>query len=408
MAVDSVGSKPASSSQPASQPASSGDSSKPESSGSSSDSADKAKAEDSTYVVKRGDTLWDIAQEHDVELRELIEANPQIRNPDLIFAGQQVTIPGHAAREASHADRGRGTERPSIAIEHGALSAATILAQRSAARTNTPAPSATPAPPNGGAPLGDIVESVYESELGRPSDPGGKAHWVAYAQGLRDKGWSDEQIGNDLEARFHESEEYRAQHASEASPTAPVAPAAGAPSGQPPAVYDQYGNPRDMNWVAQTYGSDFERTTMTAPDGSVYRLAEIREREGPSNIDVYVRDAQGNPIAGVPVNCTNRYNNEQLPTAVTDTSGRAGFAMGPGSYIFEDTIGSGAFNIGVGNGDIPSDQGLRLGMLGNTNHRHLDLVFELVQEAPQATAAQPQAPAPAAPAPAAPASPPAS
>ncbi|MBN2359116.1 MAG: cellulase family glycosylhydrolase [Deltaproteobacteria bacterium] len=193
-----------------------------------------------------------------------------------------------------------------------------------------------------------------------------------------------------------------------AAPTAAVAPASTTAPTDPPRIVDQYGQERDMEWVAQTYGSDFERATMTAPDGSVYRLVEMRERTGPSNIDVYVQDAAGNPLPGVPVTCTNRYNNEQLPTVVTGADGRAGYAMGGGSYILPSTVGSGAFNIGVGDGDIPSDQGLRLGMLGGTNHTHLDLVFELVQEAPQDSTSQPQKPAPAAPAapttPAAPAS----
>ncbi len=45
-------------------------------------------------VVQRGDTLWGIAQRYGVSLDALIRANPQIRNPNLIYAGQSVNLPG--------------------------------------------------------------------------------------------------------------------------------------------------------------------------------------------------------------------------------------------------------------------------------------------------------------------------
>lgn len=45
------------------------------------------------YTVQRGDTLSRIAQEHGVSLQELIESN-DLANPDLIFPGQTIVIPG--------------------------------------------------------------------------------------------------------------------------------------------------------------------------------------------------------------------------------------------------------------------------------------------------------------------------
>lgn len=45
------------------------------------------------YVVRPGDTLFGIAQRFGVTLAQLLAANPQITNPNLIFPGQQILIP---------------------------------------------------------------------------------------------------------------------------------------------------------------------------------------------------------------------------------------------------------------------------------------------------------------------------
>lgn len=46
-----------------------------------------------TYTVVQGDTLTAIANRNGISLKELIAANPQISNPDLIKVGQGVNIP---------------------------------------------------------------------------------------------------------------------------------------------------------------------------------------------------------------------------------------------------------------------------------------------------------------------------
>lgn len=46
-----------------------------------------------TYTVQRGDSLWKISLKYQIGLSEIIEANPQIKNPDLIYPGQKVNIP---------------------------------------------------------------------------------------------------------------------------------------------------------------------------------------------------------------------------------------------------------------------------------------------------------------------------
>ncbi|SDP22371.1 spore coat assembly protein SafA/uncharacterized protein, YkwD family [Halobacillus aidingensis] len=46
-----------------------------------------------TYTVKSGDTLWKISKKYKIGLSEIINANPQFNNPDLIYPGDRVTIP---------------------------------------------------------------------------------------------------------------------------------------------------------------------------------------------------------------------------------------------------------------------------------------------------------------------------
>ena len=45
------------------------------------------------YTVIKGDSLWKIAVKYQVGLDEIISANPQIKNPNLIYPGDVITIP---------------------------------------------------------------------------------------------------------------------------------------------------------------------------------------------------------------------------------------------------------------------------------------------------------------------------
>lgn len=46
-----------------------------------------------THVVKSGDTMWKIAVKYQVGVQEIIDANPQITNPNLIYPNQKLNIP---------------------------------------------------------------------------------------------------------------------------------------------------------------------------------------------------------------------------------------------------------------------------------------------------------------------------
>lgn len=46
-----------------------------------------------SYTVVKGDSMWKIAVKYEVGLSEIKSANPQIKNPDLIYPGQVFTIP---------------------------------------------------------------------------------------------------------------------------------------------------------------------------------------------------------------------------------------------------------------------------------------------------------------------------
>lgn len=52
------------------------------------------------YTVQTGDSLWEISVRFKVGLSELIGANPQFRNPSLIYPGQRVNIPNLSATKS--------------------------------------------------------------------------------------------------------------------------------------------------------------------------------------------------------------------------------------------------------------------------------------------------------------------
>ncbi len=140
-------------------------------------------------------------------------------------------------------------------------------------------------------------------------------------------------------------------------------------------VLDRYGMARDLAWAQHYYGTWIE---FSQPGGGAcYRIVELRERSGPSNIDVTVLDQNGDPMPNVMLYFD--WPGGEVQQA-TNGEGKVGFALGPGSYIYDREVG-GPHSIRVLS-DYPSDVARNCGMLAGTPHDHLDIVMQLVRTGP--------------------------
>lgn len=54
------------------------------------------------HTVKSGDSMWKIAVKYETGLSEITSANPQIKNPSLIYPGQKITIPQKDTSQSSY------------------------------------------------------------------------------------------------------------------------------------------------------------------------------------------------------------------------------------------------------------------------------------------------------------------
>jgi len=155
-----------------------------------------------------------------------------------------------------------------------------------------------------------------------------------------------------------------------------------------PTIVDQNGQERDWSWLVANFGPiSIERAPATS--GTVFRIVKLRDSEGPSVQVVSVRDAEGMPVIGTNV---IRYwpDAPQLPdwaqmvsrwrprgvVGPTNEDGNVGFGMGGGDYYFAPNAGASALWLGDPRG--PSDFISGLGMLGGTNHRHIDVFYAMV------------------------------
>lgn len=59
-----------------------------------------AMAAPATHTVSGNDTMWLISQKYGISLSSLIKANPQVANPNVIWSGMSLNIPGSTSTNA--------------------------------------------------------------------------------------------------------------------------------------------------------------------------------------------------------------------------------------------------------------------------------------------------------------------
>ena len=97
---------------------------------------------DTTVTVQSGDTVWGLSQEYQVSMASIVQAN-QLANPDLIYVGDQLTIPTSAARSSQKASSATAQQTAAAAPASQATSAsATAVTATSAIPSAAPSSSA--------------------------------------------------------------------------------------------------------------------------------------------------------------------------------------------------------------------------------------------------------------------------
>ena len=178
--------------------------------------------------------------------------------------------------------------------------------------------------------------------------------------------------------------------------------AAGPPA---PVVYGAYGNPGNqickhlhppahkpchlhtLKWLKDIYGIQLARAPAAevSKAGKVYRLVEYAEREGPVAIEVWVVGETGAKLANTTVTfCypvvkgsgTSLTCSANKVAVKVKAQGHADFTMTGSGYT---KCGQpGPYAAWIDEPGVPSDKVLGLGMLGGTNHRHVNLLFQRV------------------------------
>lgn len=127
-------------------------------------------------------------------------------------------------------------------------------------------------------------------------------------------------------------------------------------------IFDVHGQQQTEAWLLSKYG----QIKTTAEAGAEYGIVELREKiDAPSTLVVTVKDESGNPVPNVSVAFSWP---DGTVHGITDNMGNVGFGMGGGAYYFPPEKGPHWIDAG----------GVRvegLGMLGGTNHDHMDVVL---------------------------------
>jgi hypothetical protein len=134
-------------------------------------------------------------------------------------------------------------------------------------------------------------------------------------------------------------------------------------------VIDMHGNERDWAWVQATYGN----VGISPIQGEGYRVVQLTEIEGWMGFTCTVLSEAGGPVVGQRV----AYMWPAPPTdeviEITNGSGTAEHQAGPGEGYFLPGPGPISWEVR----GVASERISGLGWLGNTNHRHLQVIFRL-------------------------------
>jgi len=134
-------------------------------------------------------------------------------------------------------------------------------------------------------------------------------------------------------------------------------------------VFDAEGNEKDMLWAREKY--NLPLIDKASKEEDHWEVVELHESIGPSSMTVrgIAEHPSGLSVAfGWP---------DGLDFQDTNAKGQTGFGMGPGAY----------YNPEEGHGPhftfmstiYPSDEVTGLGMIGKTNHEHLEPTFQFVK-----------------------------
>lgn len=159
-------------------------------------------------------------------------------------------------------------------------------------------------------------------------------------------------------------------------------------------VFDKHGVERSWDWLVAEFGP---LQVLGKSSDSGWALVELREIddlkqnalmpktgiiEAPATIIATMLDVNGNPAANVPVSFywpdaperpdCGGFN--RCVVGLTNDEGKVGFAMGGGAYYWPPNIGPHATWVCGENSDVCNG----LGMLGGTNHRHVDPTYQWV------------------------------
>jgi len=179
-----------------------------------------------THTVQRGDTLYGIARRYSVNLWDIVTANG-IVNPNLIYPGQQLTIPGGTSPAPSNTTTNgtvhvvqRGETLTRIALRYG-VSIWTIVSANSIANPNLIYPGQQLTIP--GASDQGIGNEIAPPSTPVPSGPstdtggfeiGGQTHSLAHPNEMKYAGmrwvkfqvkWAPGMTGGDVAARIQQA-----------------------------------------------------------------------------------------------------------------------------------------------------------------------------------------------------------